>query len=443
MKFSIDELLNADYGKIYRSLALKNEESEENYKRFTNVEKYIYDNDGIINQEEYENYIQPKMSDILFNENSAQYLWLFRCTKSNKSNLLSDMFSYIGESSEIKRGGLNIYKRLGWDIHVLYVYQLINRNLAQNIKTEFENTNKIIEKYNTMYNDLSVDAKFILKIGTLLHDIGVIDGVADHEVKGVKWTQRRYNELKISYKELKENGIKLKEQEIIELLKLVIGMHPLINRIGSEMSDEFAIQTIKDAKGKIVKYEYANTIFNESFSQIMFLLSFADLLAVRDELLTNIKIEESINSYLYLKKMTSEKYELRDNFKWGIQRYRSYIADSLKEKFEDNEFSNEIFKLGYDPKRIAVFLYDIKLMCYAITTFKPQKDAKTGLKLICVLYDFFVINNINPKETTIKFNPDIDFVDLEEHLINNSIEDIKRKDDLKIELNNNDVMVSF
>ena len=141
--------------------------------------------------------------------------------------------------------------------------------------------------------------------------------------------------------------------------------------------------------------------------------------------------------------MTSEKYELRDNFKWGIQRYRSYIADSLKEKFEDNEFSNEIFKLGYDPKRIAVFLYDIKLMCYAITTFKPQKDAKTGLKLICVLYDFFVINNINPKETTIKFNPDIDFVDLEEHLINNSIEDIKRKDDLKIELNNNDVMVSF
>ena len=162
MKFSIDELLNADYGKIYRSLALKNEESEENYKRFTNVEKYIYDNDGIINQEEYENYIQPKMSDILFNENSAQYLWLFRCTKSNKGNLLSDMFSYIGESSEIKRGGLNIYKRLGWDIHVLYVYQLINRNLAQNIKTEFENTNKIIEKYNTMYNDLSVDAKFIL-----------------------------------------------------------------------------------------------------------------------------------------------------------------------------------------------------------------------------------------------------------------------------------------
>ena len=82
-------------------------------------------------------------------------------------------------------------------------------------------------------------------------------------------------------------------------------------------------------------------------------------------------------------------------------------------------------------------------MCYAITTFKPQKDAKTGLKLICVLHDFFVINNIIPKETTIKFDPNIDFVSLEEHLINNSIEDIKRKDDLKIELNNNDVMVSF
>ena len=56
--------------------------------------------------------------------------------------------------------------------------------------------------------------------------------------------------------------------------------------------------------------------------------------------------------------MTREKYELRDNFKWGIQRYRSYIADSLKVSFgsKNNRLTGYTFNSMYRERAIWLFV---------------------------------------------------------------------------------------
>lgn len=73
------------------------------------------------------------MPAVFFEPDSSMILWFLQCTRKGKKSLLASINSYIAQIAMITRGGINTYKRNGWDVHVLYVYQLVNYNFSQDV----------------------------------------------------------------------------------------------------------------------------------------------------------------------------------------------------------------------------------------------------------------------------------------------------------------------
>lgn len=230
---SISDAYGINYGKVFRKLAL----CEDNIEDLSEFEKELYFNNGEISiKEPFPVFEKEQFANIFFDDNSAKILWILKCEKSDE-NKLYKFCDYLKSVSSTKRGGLNVYKRMGWDVHVLYAYQMVSENFAKCLNLDIPGAPTDFSLYHNIYKILSNEAKFILKIATFLHDVGVVDGVSDHEIKGVRWVEQRYYELGITDTLLEQNGIFIPTYEIVELLKIIVGSHQIMNQIGSEISD--------------------------------------------------------------------------------------------------------------------------------------------------------------------------------------------------------------
>ncbi len=410
----VSNAYDINYGKVFRRLAL----GENNTEDLSEYEKELFLNNGeIMLTEPFPVFDKEQFANIFFDDDSAKILWILKCEKSEE-NKLYKFCDYLKSVSSAKRGGLNVYKRMGWDVHVLYAYQLVNENFAKCLSLDIPGAPTDFSLYHNIYKTLSNEAKYILKIATFLHDVGVVDGVSDHEIKGVKWVEQRYSELGISDSKLKQNNIVITNREIIELLKIIVGSHQIMNQIGSEISDYFVFQTLTKARTQLREFSKATEIFENYFAEIMLLLSAADLLAVNDTLLTQDKMNETLESYNYFKLLLRHEFVVRNTQKYGIQRYRSLLPDEKKTTFTDEVFFAIVDSIGYNAEEITAFLYNIKQLSYGMTVVKPQKDLSIGIKLFCIINEVVKKLNMSTINTSIKFYPDIDHIKVG-HLLTN------------------------
>lgn len=403
-----------NYGKVFRRLALE----ENNTEDLSEYEKELFLNNGeFVLSEPLPIFEKEQFANIFFDDNSAKILWILKCEKSEE-NKLYKFCDYLKSVSSTKRGGLNVYKRMGWDVHVLYAYQVVNENFAKCLSLDIPGAPTDFSLYHNIHKTLSNEAKYILKIATFLHDVGVVDGVSDHEIKGVKWVEQRYSELGISDLKLKQNNIVITNKEIIELLKIIVGSHQIMNQIGSEISDYFVFQTLTRARSQLREFSKATEIFENYIAEIMLLLSAADLLAVNDTLLTQDKMNETLESYNYFKLLLRQEFVVRDTQKYGIQRYRSLLPDEKKMAFTDAVFFSIVDNIGYEFEEITAFLYNIKQLSYGMTVVKPQSDLSVGIKLFCIINEIVKKANMSVAQTSIKFYPDIDHIKVGQLLTN-------------------------
>ena len=425
------------FGLLFRKLAL----NDEDVSKLSEIEKEIYLNKNIINIEDVDNsLIVSELKEVFFKSNSSQLLWLYRCIGDENCCLLYNFSSYMKDISKTTRGGLNIYKRVGWDIHVLYVYQLICDNFKNNKSTEVEGSPKEFVVFQSILNSIDDESLFILKIAAFMHDIGIVDGVADHEIKGVKWVEERFNEIGFGEKDLLNKGIKLSINEIYDILKFIVGNHQIINSIGSELGDNYVIEKIKEGQNSLSGYGLE--FFNSNIAKIMYLISAADLMAVNDILLTQEKMKETKDAIDFFESVLNNKASERDYMKYGIQRFKTLLNDSIKEEFNEKYFKDIINNLGYDPSLIAEFLYNISRMSYAMTFVKPQKDYITGLKMFCLIYEKMTRDNINVQNICLKFDPDINYDGLGTYLSNNSIDKILEEGKVELIYNTEENFIS-
>lgn len=406
-------ICDIDFAKVFRKMALE----EKNNDGLSPTEiKLLEDNGNIELNNDLANLLPQTIAELFFRPDSSKMLWILRCIKDHNGSRLFELSDYFKTVSPVKRGGLNIYKRVGWDIHVLYAYQLVTDNFAKNVVTNIPGAPCDFSLYHDIYRKLSEEALFILKTSTFLHDIGVVDGVSDHEFKGIRWVEERYHELGISSQMLQDHHIYLSEKDIINLLKIIVGSHQMMNQIGSEISDYWVYEKIEDAKKQLAYSEAATVFFEKYIADIMFLLSAADLMAVNDTLLTEEKKRETLESYTYFSDLLKRGFYKRDTTKYGIQRYRSLLPDSKKGQLTDKLFTSVVEELKYCPEEVSAFLYDIKQLSYAMTVIKPQSDLAVGIKLICILFELSKIHHLQPLHTSVKFHPDIDYKFIGEYL---------------------------
>ena len=426
-KINSEVLKSIRFGLLFRKLAL----NDNDLNNFNKIEKEIYLNKNKIKMEEVDDsLIVSEIKEIFSKENSSQLLWLYRCINDKEGCLLYRFSPYLKDIAKTTRGGLNIYKRVGWDIHVLYTYQLICDNFKNNKPTGVEGAIDDFSIFQNMLKSFNDESLFILKISTFMHDIGIVDGVADHEINGVKWVEKRFDEINFSYEDFSNTGVKLSINEIYSIIKFIVGNHQIINQIGSELGDNYVRNKIKEGQNLLTGYGLH--FFNTNIAKIMYLISAADLMAVNDILLTSEKMNETKDAIVFFESVLNNKTLERDYIKYGIQRFKSLLNDSIKEAFNEEIFKDTISSLGYDFNQIAKFIYEIPRMSYAMTFVKPQKEYSIGLKMFCLIYEKMRRDNINVKNISLKFDPDINYDELGSYLSNNSIDKILEKE--KIEL---------
>lgn len=396
---------NIRFGLLFRKIAL----NEMDIDYLNDTEKKLLALNMHIKRYEVETEILSySLRDLFFSSKSSQLLWIYRCLDTPSGNLLYDVSPYMKEISQEIRGGLNVYKRIGWDIHVLYAYQMICSNFSNNESTFVKGAPSSFSTYQVIENRMDLECRFILRLATFIHDIGVVDGVKDHEKSGIKWVEKRIDELEITETFLANKGIRLSLSDLNAIMRFIVGNHQMINQIGSEISDANVAQRVQSGANSL--HGYAKAFFNNHIADIMYLLSAADLLAVNDTLLTEQKDVETRESFEYFSSIIKNGYIERDYIKYGIQRFRSLLMDSMKSSFSDGVFTKTILDIGYDPNEVAYFLYWIPQMSYAMTFVKPQYSFRVALKMFCLVLEYMKIHALDTKQTTLKFDPDIDYV---------------------------------
>ena len=439
-KITREELRNIRFGILYRKIAL----NDKSVEGLSEMEIALLDSNMCITSNDIDASLTiTSIREVFLDQDSSQLFWLYRSLQIIDGNYLYSISPATRAISKVIRGGLNVYKRIGWDIHVLYAYQLICDNFPMNKPTFVEGAPTDFTELKTIENRLDVESRFILRIATFLHDIGVVDGVKDHEKKGVKWVDTRVDELNLSDDFLIKNGIKLSLTQIKEVLKFVIGNHQIINQIGSEISDKYASKRIISGANSLTGY--AKVFFYNHIADIMYLLSAADLMAVNDTLLTEQKSIETREAYMFFSSVMKNDVIDRDRIKCGIQRFRSLLMDSMKNDFRDEVFYSLIIDIGFDPEAIANYLYLIPQMNYAMTYVKPQCNYMVGLKMFCLTFEYMKSHFLDPNYTSLKFDPDIDYIATGKYLECTSVDDALADNRIKLKYDSaeNELSIEF
>lgn len=355
-------------------------------------------------------YYRSEFAKLFFDKDSHWLLWVCRCLYRENRSILSYLNEYISKICKITRGKLNTYKLYGWDVHILYVYQLVSYNFPRCIiPTAYSwsfDVSYIFKYFFDIYCSLSIDAKFILKIGSFLHDIGVTLSVKDHEKKGVPLTEYYYCELGIDDSLLNQYNISLNITEIIVALRAVVGNHQIINQVSSEASDKYIYEKINTAKKSFEFSRRLLELYNKDFVGIMSILAVSDMMAVDDSLLSMEKFEEIKEANSFLEHIITYNDYKRDFNVYGLKRIVSFLKDELK------PIANEVI-LGLlqnecsSSKNVIDFIYNVKNMSYAMTAIKPLGDIVKTVRLIEVCLEIYNLSEIPLQELVIKFDPNI------------------------------------
>lgn len=350
--------------------------------------------------------LQESPFSLFEDEESYYLLWLCYCIKYEEKSLLSWINNYINIISSVKRGGINTYKRNGWPVHVLYVYQLVNYNFAYNVlpvafKWDFD-AKSIILSFGNEYRKLSNTAKFILKIACFIHDIGVQIAVNDHELLGVPLVEENYSTLKVTSKNFVNNDVQFSTKELIYILQVIVGNHQLINQVAAEVSDYMIYEKICEIKNKSDSDNIKKFITNE-FSSVMYLLGAADMMAVDDSLLSEIKFNEITEAKEYIQRIIVRKDYIRDYKKYGIMRLKCFVNDSLK-KVSDKKINAFIRENGCSNDELLKFMYEVQGISYGVAAIKPLNDLELSIKFIIAIYRMVTKNTIDYKNVLIKID---------------------------------------
>lgn len=344
-----------------------------------------------IKQEEYKGSINGSdIRDLLLEENGHSILWLLNASDAEGKSALDVTSRLFRMVNKVTRGGINVYKQNGWMVHVLYVYELIAHNFAQNIiPTSFaaEHT-EVIEKVHILskiYNDLKPENKYLIRLLALIHDIGVIDGVQNHDKDGEKYVLEILDDLDITDGYFNNIGVNLDFNYVIGMLKVFVANHTLINKISSEDGDE-CIKEKVDAIKKQLTFREALQVDFSDYAKIFLLLGMADLIAVDDSLFTVRKFNLAYSSYQYLDALFNGNSINRDKKEVALLRLYEMIPEDV---YTDLGFETKqiLIQEGLDEvEKFWICLYDVYKFEYSTAYFKTLKSLPCVVKSLIEIF---------------------------------------------------------
>ena len=291
--------------------------------------------------------------------------------------------------------------------HTLYVYQISNYNIAKNIEIVNFDGNKDnknqLEELHKLYENLSIESKFLLRIFCLIHDIGVIEDVKYHDILGAKYVEKVLEEIGLTQKELEKNNIKISLRDFTKILQGIIKYHTLITSLSAESNDDY------------VEYAYRNLIENISdiknikkqIPEILFIMSYGDIIAVDESLMDIEKYQRTKEGYIFFKEITENKPHIRNKEKIAIDRICD-TAGKIKYETLKQELDYILEKNNINKSEFIEDMYNIRLMRYTGPLMKTVNDVSLTIKIYNELFKLItcIEGREALKEYTILFVPD-------------------------------------
>jgi len=402
-----ENILNFKYDKHYKQigLMLKNAKTEKERKQIKQIsieELNLLLKDVDINME----ILKDNFINIILNEKSSKYLWVLYSKYKNGENYIDMLSSILKRENEVIRGGTNTYKMNGWMAHTLYVYQIVNDNIANNIEiTNFNGDKENIEQVKELhkiYNKLSKQSKFLLKIFALIHDIGVIEDIKFHDKLGSKYVEKVLKEIGINQEVIKQADVLMKLKDFIKILQEMIKYHTLITSLSSESSDLYVENEYKRLLTELPKIDY----IEREIPSILFLLSYGDVIAVDESLMDIEKYQRIKDCYNFFMQINEGKKQ-RNKEKVAIERICDMIGENKVQNLE-SKFDYILEKFNIEKEQFVKDMYNIKLMRYTGPLMKTLKDTEMTIKIYYELFE--LIGNFEGKDElknyTVIFVPD-------------------------------------
>lgn len=393
--------LEYNYDKKYKEIAikLKKEEIESNKEELRKSEQEFFNN-MLKNIKVDERILKSNFINLLGDKDSSKYLWILYSKYDGKENYIDKMSNILKWQNKVIRGGTNTYKMNGWMAHTLYVYQIVNDNIANNKEIINFNGNKEVikevDELNKIYKTLNEESKFLLKIFTLIHDIGVIEDVAYHDKLGSKYVKKVLEELNLKQTQLDKINVLIRIEDFIKILETLIKYHTLITALSSECSDAYVEDSYKDLLENIP--ESQNT--KPYIPKILWLLSFADVIAVDESLMDAEKYNRIKECYLFFEGINNGKNVLRNKRNVAIERICDMSGESKVQNLASN-FDNILEKNKIDLNGFVEDMYNIRYMRYTGPLMKSLKDIELSIKIYYELFE--LIGSMEGKEELKKY----------------------------------------
>ncbi len=403
-----DKQISFNYDKYYKNigLTLKSQKTEEEKKQIKELSLKKL-NTLLSNVDVDVNILKYNFINLILSDKSSKYLWILYSKYKDGENYIDKISDILKQENKVIRGGTNTYKMNGWMAHSLYVYQIVNNNIANNIEIlnfngNKENVEQVKELYG-LYNQLSKESKFLLKIFSLIHDIGVIEDIKFHDKLGSKYVEKVLKEIDINQKKLNKANISIDIKKLIKILQELIKYHTLITSLGSESSDLYVEKEYKKLLVEIPKASYVN----KEIPKILMLLAYGDVIAVDESLMDTEKYQRIKKCYNFFEQITKGEKAERNQEKVAIERICDIIGESKVQNLE-SKFNYILEKYNINKGQFIEDMYNVKLMRYTGPLMKTLKNTEMTIKVFYELFE--LIGYFDEKEElknyTIIFVPD-------------------------------------
>ncbi len=402
-----EEILNYDYDVHYRKIALKlktiKDVDECNKYRRAEQQKLSDTIDVQVDFMELKNHFM----ELLLDKDSAKLLWILYSKYNGEENYIDKLSNILKLENKVIRGGTNTYKMNGWMAHTLYVYQIANYNIPNNKElTNFNGRADIknhIGELHSLYKKLDRDLIFVLRVFTLIHDIGVIEDVKLHPEIGVKYVDKCIAELGITDEMLKKHNIGINLKDLNQILKVFVRHHILITMLSTEGSDSYVENCYRDLMSNlpdIKNIKKLNPI-------ILFIFAYGDIIGVDEKLMNQAKFNRVKEGFNFFEAVAQNRAPKRDKEKVAIERICDTVGKITYEELSNN-FNEILQKNNIDKDDFIEDMYNIKYMRFAGPLMKTVNNVELTIRIYAETFN--IIKNIDSKDEvknyTIIFVPD-------------------------------------
>jgi hypothetical protein len=314
-------------------------------------------------------------------------------------SLLCSVFPAFGRMNTVRRAANNLYKRDGWGLHVvmgLYVSCICipSGRFPSSMPEREGNLKRLFSAaLPEHYRGLDDEAIAIFRLGTLMHDLGVVDGVEGHDVAGGKYVASAMEELGLDEEWLSQGALRgWRKHELADALRTFVFGHALPTKFFGEYGPR---ELRRQAQGLCQLAESRGRIgawARQHLAESLGLFALGDVASVREEYLSHWKAEATLGAAALLgAMMNGESLDICDE-KYGATRLCEALG--TQDPGRVSEYFCEVADQGMSASEALAIIGGLERMDFSLTALRQVPTPSDGARMLYRIVS--TLNDLRP-----------------------------------------------